>query len=151
VMDASAFGVTDLATLSFLDPPPAPALAEARALLAELHAIDADGRLTDIGQAMRRLALPVRLSHMVAEAARRGEARAAAELAVLLSERGLGGTSPDVDRRLDGFRRDRSPRAEAARGLARRLAEAAGQGKSSPAEAGRPGAGRLLLDAWPDR
>src|SRR5690606_1602055 len=87
LLDCAAFGVTDPTTLSFLDKPPAPALAEARALLVELGALDGDGRLTDAGEAMRRLALPVRLAHMVAEA---GDARMAAELAVLLTERGLG-------------------------------------------------------------
>jgi len=122
VLDAAAFGVTDVNALAFLDPPPVPALAEARSLLRDLGAIDADGRLTPDGQAMRRLALPARLAHMVAVAARHGQGLAAAELAVLLTERGLGGPSADLDRRLDNFRRDRSPRAEAARGLARRLA-----------------------------
>ena len=122
VLDAAAFGVSDVATLSFLDPPPNASLAEARALLRDLGAIDAEGRLTDTGRAMRGLALPVRLAHMVAEAARSGAAQQAAELAVLLTERGLGGPSADLDRRLDGFRRDRSPRAENARALARRLA-----------------------------
>ena len=125
VLDAAAFGVADVSTLSFLDPPPKPALEEARALLRELGAIDAEGRLTDTGKAMRGLALPVRLAHMVAEAAKSGEAVAAAELAVLLTERGLGGPSADLERRLEGFRRDRSPRAENAKALARRLARAA--------------------------
>jgi len=124
VLDAAAFGVSDVATLSFLDPPPKGSLAEARALLRDLDAIDAEGRLTDTGRAMRGLALPVRLAHMVAEAAKSGVAQQAAELAVLLTERGLGGPSADLDRRLDGFRRDRSPRAENARALAKRLARA---------------------------
>ena len=53
---------------------------------------------------MRRLALPARLAHMVAEAARTGRQREAAELAVLLTERGLGGDSADLDRRLSRFR-----------------------------------------------
>jgi ATP-dependent helicase HrpB len=43
----------------------------------------------------------------------------AAEVAVLLSERGLGGASADLEDRLDRFRRERSQRAEAARGMAR--------------------------------
>ena len=46
-----------------------PALAEARALLVGLGAIDEAGRLTPAGEAMRKLALPARLAHMVAEAA----------------------------------------------------------------------------------
>src|SRR5690606_34184048 len=66
VLDCAAFGVADPASLAFLDPPPAPALAEARMLLHQLDALDDDGRLTPSGQAMRKLALPVRLAHMVA-------------------------------------------------------------------------------------
>jgi len=149
VLDAAAFGVSDVATLCFLDPPPTASLAEARTLLRDLDAIDAEGRLTDTGRAMRGLALPVRLAHMVAEAAKAGAAQPAAELAVLLTERGLGGPSADLDRRLDGFRRDRSPRAENARALAKRLARGVrGGGNALDAE---HSAGALLLHAWPDR
>ncbi|RWC82684.1 MAG: ATP-dependent helicase HrpB, partial [Mesorhizobium sp.] len=96
LLDCAAFGVADPTSLSFLDPPPVPALNEARALLVALHAIDAAGRLTDAGAAMRKLALPVRLAHMVAEAAATGHALAAATLAVLLTERGLGGDGADL-------------------------------------------------------
>ncbi|GAA2883626.1 ATP-dependent helicase HrpB [Aminobacter niigataensis] len=148
LLDCAAFGVADPTTLSFLDAPPAPALAEARALLTELDAIDTDGRLTASGQAMRRLALPVRLAHMVAEAARQGAGSEAAQLAVLMTERGLGGDSADLERRLQRFRNERSPRANAARQLAERLARQAGNG-AQPSGAPTPGA--LLLLAWPDR
>ncbi len=41
LLDCAAFGVADPSTLRFLDPPPAPALAEARTLLLGLGAIDA--------------------------------------------------------------------------------------------------------------
>lgn len=148
LLDCAAFGVTDPTTLSFLDKPPAPALAEARALLVELGALDGDGRLTDAGEAMRRLALPVRLAHMVAEA---GDRRAASELAVLLTERGLGGTAVDLDRRLAGFRRDKGPRAQAARKMAERLSRTAAQGRPSGASSAMTSAGALLLLAYPDR
>ncbi len=131
LLDCAAFGVADPAALAFLDPPPAPALAEARALLTALDAIDEAGRLTEAGAAMRRLALPVRLAHMVAEAARSGEAFHAAELAVLLTERGLGGDAVDLERRLMRFHGERSPRADAARQLAERLA----RGTASPRQA----------------
>ncbi|WP_378945999.1 ATP-dependent helicase HrpB [Mesorhizobium sp. ANAO-SY3R2] len=149
VLDCAAFGVADPTTLAFLDPPPAPALAEAKALLVELDAIDADGRLTPSGQAMRKLALPVRLAHMVAEAARQGAALEAAQLAVLMTERGLGGDSADLERRLQRFRSERSPRATAARQLAERLARQASNGRQAEADPATPGA--LLLLAWPDR
>ncbi|GAA4125713.1 ATP-dependent helicase HrpB [Aminobacter aganoensis] len=132
VLDCAAFGVADPATLAFLDPPPAPALAEARALLVDLDAIDANGRLTPSGQAMRKLALPVRLAHMVAEAAGQGAALEAAQLAVLMTERGLGGDSADLERRLQRFRNERAPRANAARQLAERLARAAGKNAPHP-------------------
>jgi len=132
LLDCAAFGVADPETLRFLDPPPAPALAEARALLLDLGALDDAGRLTPSGAAMRRLALPVRLAQMVAEAARHGEADRAALLAVLLTERGLGGDSADLERRFDRFVTDRSPRASAARQLAGRLARQVAAGSSLP-------------------
>jgi ATP-dependent helicase HrpB len=147
LLDCAAFGVSDPATLAFLDPPPVPALAEARKLLSDLGALDAAGQLTPDGKAMRQLALPARLAHMAAAGAAMGAAQSAAELAVLLTERGLGGDAVDLERRLERFRRDRSPRAQAARGLARRIA---GQAGGAGADAS-PSPGSLLVHAWPDR
>src|SRR5690606_21813451 len=63
LLDCAAFGVSDPASLRFLDLPPKPALAEARSLLRNLGALDDAGRLTPEGEAMRKLALPVRLAH----------------------------------------------------------------------------------------
>ena len=56
VLDCAAWGVADPRKLAFLDPPPAPALAEARALLVELGALDRDGRITDDGARAARAA-----------------------------------------------------------------------------------------------
>ncbi|PWL19748.1 ATP-dependent helicase HrpB [Falsochrobactrum shanghaiense] len=147
VLDAAAWGVTDPATLSLLDKPPAPALKEAKALLLRLGALDEAGRLTADGEAMRALALPARLAHMVAEAGKRGEAQRAAELAMLLTERGLGGNDADLDTRMARFRNDRSDRAQRARELAKRLAS------SVPDKGDTAGStiGRMLIDAYPDR
>lgn len=141
LLDCAAFGVADPARLSFLDPPPAPALNEARTLLGALHAIDDAGRLTEQGGAMRKLALPVRLAHMVAEAAGTGHALEAATLAVLLTERGLGGDGADLERRLIRFRAEKSPRAIAARQLAERLAKPSPLRGGSIREADRGGVG----------
>src|SRR5690606_18491857 len=149
LLDCAAFGVSDPASLRFLDLPPKPALAEARSLLRNLGALDDAGRLTPEGEAMRKLALPVRLAHMVAIAARTGRARDAARLSVLLSERGLGGNAVDLDERLARFKADRSPRAQSARALADRLALAAGGRQERNGPAGT--AGTLLIHAWPDR
>ena len=76
---------------------------------------------------MRRLALPARLAHMVAEAANRGRESHAALLAVVVTERGLGGDGVDLDRRVARLFAEKSPRAKAARHLAARLASQAVQ------------------------
>lgn len=112
VLDLARVGVRDPTALPFLDPPPAPAVAEAKVLLRLLGALDADEAVTPLGRLMARLPLPPRLAHMVAIGAERGAGRLGAEIAALLVERGLGGDSVDLLARLDGFRRDRSRRAE---------------------------------------
>jgi ATP-dependent helicase HrpB len=123
VLDLAAWGAAPEA-LSFLDPPPKGALAEARALLAELGAL-ADGRITDEGHRLRRLPLPPRLARMVVDAAAEGAAELAADIAAVLTERGLGGDDVDLTHRVEGFRRDRSRRASDARQMARRWSELA--------------------------
>jgi ATP-dependent helicase HrpB len=129
VLDLAQWGVTDPATLAFLDSPPAPALKEARSLLRELGALDGDGRITAEGNSLRALALPPRLARMIVDSHRLGAGEEAAEIAAILTERGLGGDSVDLEYRLDQFRRDRSQRATSARSLARRWA---GQVAASP-------------------
>jgi len=139
LLDCAQWGVSDPTTLAFLDPPPAPALKEARSLLGELGALDADGRITDEGKRLRALALPPRLSRMIVDSQAFGEAEAAAEIAAVLTERGLGGDSIDLDARLDQFRRDRSQRAQSARDLARRWAAQVSSSPSPLAGEGRGG------------
>ncbi|QND51608.1 ATP-dependent helicase HrpB [Phyllobacterium sp. 628] len=145
VLDCAAWGVADPRSLAFLDLPPAPAVKEAKALLDNLGALEND-RITPMGEAMRALALPARLAHMVLMARERGQALRAAELAVLLTERGLGGNDIDLDVRLSRFQRDRGDRASRARSLAKKLA---GQGQTSSDEP--DSVGRLLIGAYPDR
>jgi ATP-dependent helicase HrpB len=172
VLDLAQWGVTDPATLSFLDPPPAPALKEAKSLLHELGAIDADGRITAEGKRLRALALPPRLARMIVDSDRFGAGEDAAEIAAVLTERGLGGDSVDLDHRLDQFRRDRSQRASSARDMARRWAAQVareefspntktasapsplageGRGGGSPAKTGELSTGIMLAFAFPDR
>ncbi len=122
VLDLAQWGVSDPSMLAFLDPPPAPALKEARSLLRELDALDSDGRITAEGKSLRELALPPRLARMIVDSHRLGAGEEAAEIAAVLTERGLGGDSVDLDARLDQFRRDRSQRAGSARSLAQRWA-----------------------------
>jgi ATP-dependent helicase HrpB len=112
------WGEADPRRLPFLNPPPAPALDEARKRLSALGAIDDEGRVTDHGRAIAAMPLEPRLAHMLIDARGRGFATAAAEVAVLLTERGLGGNDPDLELRWRRWRTDRSPRAEAAGRLA---------------------------------
>lgn len=149
VLDLAAWGVASPDALTFLDPPPKPAWDEAVALLRQLDALDESGRLTEDGRGLRRLPLHPRLAHMVHRAAGEGDGRLAALIAAILSERGLGGTSVDLEERLRRLAGDRSERAEEARRMAGRWAEAAGVGRED-----RPDfsdAGRLLALAYPDR
>jgi ATP-dependent helicase HrpB len=149
VLDLAQWGVSDPATLAFLDPPPAPALKEARSLLEELGALDADGRITAEGKRLRALALPPRLARMIVDSDVFGVGENAAEIAAILTERGLGGDSVDLDHRLDQFRRDRSQRASSARDLARRWASQVAS--SSPQEEAELSTGVMLAFAFPDR
>ncbi|ODT67960.1 MAG: ATP-dependent helicase HrpB [Pelagibacterium sp. SCN 63-23] len=146
MLDLSAWGVTDPKAVAFLDPPPAPAWAEAKALLTRLDAIDSSGGLTRAGKALSRLPLHPRLAHMLLAAAQDGDAITAAELAVLIGERGLGGDDIDLASRLQRFRLDRSKRSEDARNLAKRWAKLAG---GSSGENLAPG--HHLARAFPDR
>lgn len=147
LLDCAQWGVSDPAQLMFLDPPPVPALKEARSLLVELNALDGDGRITDDGRSLRALALPPRLARMIVDSARFGYGEDAAKIAAILTERGLGGDSVDLDHRLDQFRRDRSPRGSSARQLAERWA---GQVVSS-SQQDELSTGAMLAFAFPDR
>ena len=140
VLDLAQWGVGDPATLAFLDPPPAPALKEARSLLRELGALYGDGRITVEGNSLRALALPPRLARMIVDSYRLGGGEAAADIAAVLTERGLGGDSVDLEVRLDQFRRDRSQRAGSARSLARRWVAQVAHSPSPLAGEGREGA-----------
>jgi ATP-dependent helicase HrpB len=148
LLDCAIWGVADPRTLRWLDPPPAAAIDEARRRLESLGALDESGRPTRHGRAIADLPLPPRLAHMLIEADARGWAATAAAVAVLLSERGLGGNDTDLELRLRRWRGDRGKRAEAARGLTKRWLRVL-----SPADAGRgnEAVGECVALAYPDR
>lgn len=147
MLDLAQWGVSDPGKLAFLDALPGGALAEAKALLSELGAVDTQGRITGDGRKLRQLPLPPRLARMVVDAAAEGAGVQAAEVAVVLSERGLGGDSVDLNHRLDQLRRDRSRRGEDARRMAKRWAELAGADGAAP----ELSTGAILSLAYPDR
>jgi ATP-dependent helicase HrpB len=152
MLDLTIWGIADPATLRWLDPPPAAAIDEARARLRRIDTLDADGRVTAHGRAVATLPLPPRLAHMLVIAAQQGAAADAAAVAVLLSERGLGGSDADIEVRHRRWRTERGRRADASRALAarwQRLAEQ--QVDAHPAEAEPLSPGACVALAFPDR
>ena len=150
VLECARWGVADPRSLRWLDPPPVAALAEARERLLAMAALDGDGRVTPHGERVAALPLAPVLGHMLIAAAALGMGQLAARVAAIVSERGLGGRSTDVDERLRLWARDRSPRAESARRLADNWARAAGAQRSEgdlPVDA----AAQVLALGFPDR
>ncbi|RME14887.1 MAG: ATP-dependent helicase HrpB, partial [Alphaproteobacteria bacterium] len=97
-LDLALWGAGDGEGLAFLTPPNPGVLAEARALLTALGALDADGRITDHGKRLAALPLHPRIGHMLLTAG-----RPAAPLAALLEERDPlpRGAGADLALRLD--------------------------------------------------
>ncbi len=134
------------ADLPFLTPPHPGVLAEAQALLADLGALDREGRITDHGKRLATLPLHPRLGHMLAIAG-----PAAAPLAALLAERDpLRGDPPDLTTRLKAIDRPppqaHRPTIDRIRDEAKRLSRAIPQGTQdglSPAQ--------MAALAYPDR
>jgi ATP-dependent helicase HrpB len=134
------------ADLPFLTPPHPGVLAEAQALLADLGALDGEGRITDHGKRLATLPLHPRLGHMLAIAG-----PAAAPLAALLAERDpLRGDPPDLTTRLKAIDRPppqaHRPTIDRIRDEAKRLSRAIPQGTQDglfPAQ--------MAALAYPDR
>jgi len=160
-LELAAWGTEDPSGLGFLDPPPAPAMAEARKLLTALGALDAAGRITPHGREMAARPVHPRLAHMTILAERSGDAAEAALIAALLGDRdplrASGRPPADLTLRLAAltdpkkfaaetpFDSDRGA-VERIRAEARRLCDARPDPHRATARAGA-----LLSLAYPDR
>jgi ATP-dependent helicase HrpB len=139
------------ADLPFLTQPPAGPMAEARALLRDLGALDDAGRITPHGRVLAALPLHPRLGHMLAVVGPQ-----AAPLAALLAERDpLRGAGPDLALRMQAVAR---PGPDADRGVVERIRaeakrlEAAARGLSAgPPPADRHSLAEMAALAYPDR
>ncbi|GAA6199516.1 ATP-dependent helicase HrpB [Aquicoccus sp. SU-CL01552] len=139
--------------LAFLTPPPVGALAEARALLSLLGALDDKGRITDHGRKLSALPLHPRVAHMLVRAGPE-----AAPLAALIEARDpLRGAPCDLSLRLEALRdlkrftRERPyevlrPALEQIKSEARRL-----RAQVKRAELPGLGAAAMAALAYPDR
>jgi len=93
VLELRAAGVRDVVAFPWFEAPPPAALRAADELLARLHAIEASGRVTDVGRAMTRFPLPPRLARLVVAAGELGVLDDGVAAAALLGERDLLRTS----------------------------------------------------------
>jgi len=107
VLELARWGERDAGGLSWLDPPPAGALSQARELLIQLGALEPSGMITRTGRAMAVWPVHPRLAHMISVAEKRGWGRLACDIAALLSERdiltGEPGPSADFTARLEAL------------------------------------------------
>ncbi|MEO0815959.1 MAG: ATP-dependent helicase HrpB [Pseudomonadota bacterium] len=140
VLSLAEWGERDPANLTWLDPPPEGRFAAGREQLVALGALGADGSLTDRGRDMARLPMAPNLAALIASADTPPDRALGAEIAALLSERGLGGNAVDLSTRLQRFRNESSHRAKAMQRQARTWGDGAKPG-GDPA--------LRLAQAWP--
>jgi ATP-dependent helicase HrpB len=165
-LDLASWGADDPQTLTWLDPPPAGALAQARELLRDLGALDDAHRVTPAGREMAVLPLHPRLAHLIRAGEARGAGAAACDIAALLSERDLyaGGQrqSVDITARLDALTAFRKRGRVGAQAMGAdpdacaRVDQAAAQTRRllndrTPAAPALADVGVLLAAAYPDR
>ena len=160
------WGVTDPGDLTWLDPPRAGQVNQARELLVQLGAVDRKGMLTDTGRQIAALPLHPRLALMLLRGREQGNGILACRLAALLQNRDPfrpadGEQSADIENRLEIlhlFEKD-GPAMVRARGadpsLCRRILQEANQyqrllGLESGSQNFQE-AGNLLAHAYPDR
>ncbi|NQD36973.1 ATP-dependent helicase HrpB [Permianibacter sp. IMCC34836] len=98
-LELAQWGVRDVSTLRLLDAPPAAHLQQARDLLLQLGALDAQAGLTAHGRALARLPVHPRFGHMLVRGKELGLGALACDVAALLEERDIlrGQDRSDVD------------------------------------------------------
>ena len=155
-LELAAWGVTDPAELRWLDPPPAPAMTEARDLLVGLGALDGNGRITATGRRLVDQPRHPRLAHLVLRGAELGFAPTARTVAALLDEPDVlvgpaDRRARDLTIRVDTLRGDAPPFGTSLRrGARHRVAQLAG-GNATLRAADRDLVGASVALAYPDR
>ncbi len=165
-LELARWGATDPCDLAWLDPPPAAAFGQARALLADLGAVDPRGAVTAHGRRMAELPLHPRLAHMILAARKEGLGATACDVAAILSERDPlhfvgSGRDADLLLRIEALNNLRTgkpvviPDAVVDTGALRRILKAASLLRRrlgiQPGREPHPSPGRLLAWAYPDR
>lgn len=142
-LELALWGASE-AELAFLTPPPHGQLAEARALLQGLEALDASHRITDHGRKIAALPLHPRLAHMLQKAG-----TSAANLAAILNERDpLRGGGVDLSLRITALS-GRDSRAD--RGAIERIKLEAKRLRTGLPDGSDLSLGEMAALAYPDR
>ena len=130
LLELAQWGVSDVHALRWIDPPPAPHVAQARDLLQHLGALDPKGRITTHGKAMAQWGAHPRLAHMMLRAKKLGVGALACEVAAILSDRdllrGAAARESDLQLRVEALREKAKGR-EIDAGALRQAREAAAQ------------------------
>ncbi|PGH54660.1 ATP-dependent helicase HrpB [Azospirillum palustre] len=121
-LELAVWGVSDPAGLSWLDQPPAAAMAQARELLTGLGGLDKSGAITPHGRRMAGFGVHPRLAHMMLAGKAMGQGALACLVAALLGERDIVRSQPgfrdaDLRLRVDLLRGEERGGQGAARGL----------------------------------
>ena len=165
LLELALWGTANPVELSWLTPPPAGAVAQARDLLVGLGALNAEGHITPHGTEMAELPLHPRLAHMLLKSVPLQLGHLACELAALLSERDIlrGHSSwrnADLRLRLDALhgQHDHTAGATVDRAACQRVARTADLWQRQLPRSARSGrhegldeTGLLLALAYPDR
>ena len=112
-LDLAGAGIARADELSWIDLPPTAAFAQARALLAELGALDASGRITAHGSSMSALGVHPRMAHLLLMSRERNALALACDLVAVLEERDpiraadVRQIDPDLMLRIDALRAGR--------------------------------------------
>ena len=108
MLDLAQWGAMDASQLTWLTPPPKGALKQASELLHQLGALE-NGRITDHGKAMHRLACHPRIAHMLMMANDHKLLPLATDLAAILEERDPlpPETGIDINLRIEALRTQR--------------------------------------------
>jgi ATP-dependent helicase HrpB len=108
VLELAQWGVNDVNALRWINPPPPPHVAQARDLLRQLGALDAQERITAHGKAMAQWGAHPRLAHMMLCARTIGAGALACEVAAVLSDRdilrGAAARESDLQLRVEALR-----------------------------------------------
>ncbi|MEO9463331.1 MAG: ATP-dependent helicase HrpB [Marinomonas sp.] len=150
MLKLAKWGTSDPKSLAWLDTPPDASVAAARGRLHKLGALDEASAITPFGSQIARLPMDPVAGAAVLFGAQVSQGQDAAQMVLLMQERGLGGQGEDLLARLDRFRSDRGGRAEAARKLAMGWAKNAERLISGAEPAERLNPALFLAFAMPD-